>query len=118
LRSMESRSSGVPSSQYAFLATEKAREKAEENGEPVPAPTKPARDSAAFRREFKRIIEDETVPAGFPFAVPYDDLEKKLKKKVPAKMRSIRGKLNVPRERLHRHEDGTYSWAGLQFREI
>jgi hypothetical protein len=105
----------VAAEQYAFLEAEKAREKAEENGEPLPAPTKPATDAAGFRREFKRIIEDETVPAGFPFAVPYDDLEKKLRKKVPAKLRSIRGKLNVPRERFHRHDDGTYSWAGLQF---
>jgi len=57
-----------------------------------------------------------SLPAGFSFAVPYDDLERKLKKKVPAKLRSIRGKLNVPRERFHRNKDGTYSWAGLQFR--
>jgi hypothetical protein len=105
----------VAAEQYAFLEAEKAREKAEENGEPVPAPAKPATDTAGFRREFKYIIEAETVPAGFPFAVPYDDLEKKLRKKVPAKLRSIRGKLNVPRERFHRHDDGTYSWAGLQF---
>lgn len=60
----------VAAEQYAFLEAEKAREKAEENGEPLPAPTKPATDAAGFRREFKRIIEDETVPAGFPFAVP------------------------------------------------
>ncbi|MCI0724814.1 MAG: hypothetical protein L0338_38495, partial [Acidobacteria bacterium] len=95
----------------------KAREKAEENGEPAPSRrVEPAADRAGFERAFKRIIEDETVPAGFPFAVPYDDLEKKLKKKVPARLRSIRGKLNVPRERFHRHDDNTYSWAGLQFK--
>ncbi len=106
----------VAAEEYAFLENEKAREKAEENGEPVPAPAKGAADATSFRREFKRIIEDETVSAGFPFAVPYDDLERELRKKVPAKLRSIRGKLNVPRERFHRHDDGTYSWAGLQFR--
>jgi hypothetical protein len=106
----------VAAEQYAYLETEKAREKAEENGEAAPAPEKPRTDTTSFRQEFKRIIEDETVPAGFPFAVPYEDLEKKLKKKVPAKLRSIRGKLNVPRERFHRHDDDTYSWAGLQFK--
>ncbi len=104
----------VAAEQCAFLENEKAREKAEERGEPAPPPVKPATDAAAFHRRFKRIIEDETVPAGFPFGVPYEDLER-LKKKVPAKLRSIRGKLNVPRERFHRHDDGTYSWAGLQF---
>lgn len=103
--------------QYAFLENEKARERAEENGEPTPIPAKPSTDAGGFRREFKRVIEAETVPAGFPFAISYDELEKKLRKKVPTKLRSIRGKLNVPRERFHRHDDGTYSWAGLQFRE-
>lgn len=106
----------VAAEQYAFLEAEKAREKAEENGEATPPSAKPKTDAASFCREFKRIIEDETVPAGFPFAVPYEDLEKKLKKKVPAKLRSIRGKLNVPRERFHRQDDGMYSWAGLQFK--
>ncbi len=107
----------VAAEQYAFVEAEKAREKAEENGEPAPAsPVKPASDRAGFVRAFKRIIEDETVPAGFPFAVPYDELEKKVKKKVPAKLRSIRGKLNVPRERFHRHDNNTYTWAGLQFK--
>lgn len=107
----------VAAEQYAFLETEKTREKAEANGEPTPMPVKPSTDAAGFSREFKRVIEAETVPAGFPFAISYDDLEKKLRKKVPAKLRSIRGKLNVPRERFHRHDDGTYSWAGLQFKE-
>ena len=106
----------VAAEQYALVENEKAREKAEANGEPKPVPIKPSADAAGFQREFKRIIEDETVPAGFPFAISYDDLEKKKRKKVPAKLRSIRGKLNVPRERFHRHDDGTYSWAGLQFR--
>ncbi len=33
--------------------------------------------------------------------VPYDELEKRHKLKVPVKVRGIRGKLNVPRERFH-----------------
>lgn len=107
----------VAAEQYAFLEAEKAREKAEENGDAPPAAlAKPATDRAGFVRAFKRIIEDETVPAGFPFAVPYEDLERRLRRKVPAKLKSIRGKLNVPRERFHRHDDNTYSWAGLQFK--
>ena len=106
----------VAAEEYALLENEKAREKAVENGEPTPALAKPATDATGFRRKFKTIIDDETVPAGFPFAIPYKELEKKLKKKVPAKLQSIRGKLNVPRERFHRGEDDRYSWAGLQFR--
>lgn len=106
----------VAAEQYAFLENEKAREKAEANGEPTPVPVTPFTDAAGFRREFKQIIEGETVPAGFPFAIPYSDLEKKLRKKAPEKLKKVRGKLNVPRERFHRHDDGTYSWAGLQFR--
>jgi hypothetical protein len=107
----------VAAEQYAFLETEKAHERAEEHGEPAPPRVKSATDAASFRREFKRIIEDETIPAGFPFAVPYDELARKMKlKKVPKKLEDVRGKLNVPRERFHRHDDGTYSWAGLQFK--
>jgi len=37
-------------------------------------------------------------------------LEKK--RKVSAKVKSIRGKLNVPRERFHLTSDGRYRWAG------
>jgi hypothetical protein len=37
-------------------------------------------------------------------------LEKK--RKIPAKVKSIRGKLNVPRERFHLTSDGRYLWAG------
>ena len=70
----------------------------------------------AFQKAFKRIIDEETVPEGFPFGISYDDLEEKLKKPVPAKLAKVRGKLNVPRERFHLREKSTYLWAGLQFR--
>lgn len=107
----------VATEQYAFIEAEKAREKAEENGEPLPPLAKPATDAVAFCREFKHIIDDETLPAGLPFAIPYEDLARKMKiKKVHEKVTKIRGTLNVPRERFHRHKDGTYTWAGLQFR--
>ena len=48
---------------------------------------------------FKRIIDDETVPEGIPWATPHEELKNRRKAKVPAKVKSIRGKLNVPRER-------------------
>jgi len=68
----------------------------------------------AFLKTFKRIIDDETVPEDIPFAVPYDDLENQ-KIKISPKVKSIRGKLNVPRERFHLRGRSTYLWAGLQF---
>jgi hypothetical protein len=36
--------------------------------------------------------------------------------KVSAKVRSIRGKLNVSRERFHLRDKSQYRWAGLQFK--
>jgi len=67
---------------------------------------------AAFARHFRDLVNDETVPEGIPPAVPWDQLEKK--RKIPAKVKSIRGKLNVPRERFHLTSDGCYLWAGKQ----
>jgi len=53
------------------------------------------------------------VPVDWPAAVPYDKLAKMKKAKVPSKLRQIRGKLNVPRERFRRHDrKGPYEWAG------
>ena len=51
--------------------------------------------------------------------MPYDELAKQKKvKKVPAKLRQIRGKLNVPRERFRKHAPrGPYLWAGLDLFE-
>jgi len=106
----------VAAEEYAKLEYERARAKIQENGEPVPGPTEPATDFSAFRREFKRIVDEETVPEGIPFAVTYEDLEKKLKRKISGNVRRVRGKLNVPRERFHLHGKTQYLWAGLQFR--
>ena len=50
-------------------------------------------------------------PQGGPPAEPCDELDKK-GKKIPAKVKSIRGKLNVPRERFHLTSEGRYRWAG------
>ncbi|MBI4027300.1 MAG: hypothetical protein HY360_20105 [Verrucomicrobia bacterium] len=63
-----------------------------------------------FGRFFKELVNGETVPDGIPFAVPWNELEKKMK--IPAKAKSIRGKLNVPRERFRSTPDGRYFWAG------
>jgi len=106
----------VAAEQYAFLEHAKAREKAAEEGDPAPAAPKLAADSFSFARKFKQVVEEETVPEGFPFGMDYDQLEKKLKKQAPAKLKKVRGKLNVPRERFHSVGPGQYKWAGLQFK--
>ena len=66
--------------------------------------------STTFARFFRELLKDETVPDDIPFAVPWDQLEKK--RKIPAKVKSIRGKLNVPRERFHLTSEGRYRRAG------
>jgi hypothetical protein len=106
----------VAAEEYAKLEYGRARAKIQQNGEPAPAPTEPATDFSAFRSEFKRIVDEETVPEGIPFAVTYEDLEEKLKRKIPGNVRKVRGKLNVPRERFHLRGKTQYLWAGLQFR--
>lgn len=106
----------VAAEQYGELEYLKAKGKAEENGEPVPARRKPALGLAGFKKAFAKIIDQETVPEGFPFGTSYDELQRKLKKKIPAKLKKVRGKLNVPRERFHQRGKTTYLWAGLQFR--
>ena len=96
---------------------EKTREKAEEDGDPVPVrPKLVDRFFQLSRASVKEVIEEETVPEGFPFGVDYGELEKKLKKETPAKLKKVRGKLNVPRERFHSVGRGQYKWAGLQFK--
>jgi len=106
----------VAAENYAELDHLKAKEKAEANGDPLPARRTPPTGLSGFRSAFKKIIDKETVPEGFRFGTPYEELEKKLKKKIPQKLKSVRGKLNVPRERFHQRGKTTYLWAGLQFR--
>ena len=107
----------VAAEKYAYLANEKAKEKAEADGDPAPAPKRPDSSPRAFERLFKQLIEEESVPAGYEFGTPYEELEKKLQKKLPPKLIKVRGKLNVPRERFHESEKDVYTWAGLQFQE-
>ena len=106
----------VAAEQDAFLECEKAREKAEAEGDKPPAAVTPSTDLAGFAKAFKRIVNDETVPEGIPWGTPYEEVEKKSKAKIPTKVKSIRGKLNVPRERFHLRGRSQYLWAGLQFK--
>jgi hypothetical protein len=67
-----------------------------------------------FARFLKETVNDESVPAGIPPAVPWDDLaaKKKWTSAQLKKAQAVRGKLNVPRERFRQTEDGQYIWAG------
>jgi len=107
----------VVAEEYARLEYEKARKKVEENGDPTPTPAPPSADFSSFKKSFRSIIDKESVPEGFPFGTPYEELEKKLKKPIPDKLSKVRGKLNVPRERFHIRDKNLYLWAGLQFRK-
>ncbi|HKZ76818.1 MAG TPA: hypothetical protein VJ124_00735, partial [Pyrinomonadaceae bacterium] len=73
-------------------------------------------DDRPFAKVFKEIVDGETVPEGIPFAVPWEDLEKK-NIKVPAKVKALRGKLNVPRERFRVRGKDEYLWAGLEWKD-
>ena len=63
---------------------------------------------SAFARYFKATVKDQSVPDNIPWAVPWDEI----KFKVPANVKRIRGKLNVPRERFRMTPSGEYVWAG------
>lgn len=67
-----------------------------------------------FAKFLKQTVAGESDPAGIPPAIPWDDLAAK-KKWTPAQLKkaqSVRGKLNVPRERFRQTEDGAFLWAG------
>ena len=69
-------------------------------------------DPQGFTRLFKSIVVESTVPDWIPPAMPWEQVEKKFKAKVPARAKKIHGKLNVPRERFRLTEDGEHVWAG------
>ena len=73
-----------------------------------------ANPAEAFARFLKETVNDESVPAGIPPAIPWDDLAamKKWTSAQLKKAQAVRGKLNVPRERFRQTEDGQYIWAG------
>lgn len=62
--------------------------------------------AAVSSRHFKELVKEQAVPNDIPWAVPWDELEKK--RKVPAIVKKIRGKLNVPRERFWVTPEGAY----------
>ncbi|MBI5634709.1 MAG: hypothetical protein HZA15_14665 [Nitrospirae bacterium] len=68
--------------------------------------------SSAFGKFFKAIVVESTVPDWIPPAIPWDQVEKKFKEKVPARAKKIRGKLNIPREHFRLTKDGKFTWAG------
>jgi hypothetical protein len=65
----------------------------------------------AFAKAFKTLVKDQSVPENIPYAVPWENLEKKMN--IPAAVKSLRGKLNVPRERFRVTAEGLYVVAGL-----
>lgn len=65
-----------------------------------------------FDRYFAGLVKEQTVPDDIPVAVSWDELDKK--RKIPAAVKRIRGKLNVPRERFRVTASGRYVWAGVK----
>ncbi|MBU1692371.1 MAG: hypothetical protein KKC51_00235 [Verrucomicrobia bacterium] len=66
-----------------------------------------------FGKYFRNLVKEQSVPADIPWAVPWDEFDKK-KRKIPAAVKCIRGKLNVPRERFRVTDAGAYVWAGAK----
>ena len=64
----------------------------------------------AFARMFGALVKGQTVPEDVTYAVPWEELEKKMD--VPKHAKNVRGKLNVPRERFRVQKNGEYAWAG------
>ncbi len=76
---------------------------------------KRAKTLGAFLKVLKKVVNETTVPEEIPFAVPWAELQIK-GKKIPAKVKNIRGKLNVPRERFRLKGKNEYLWAGLDWK--
>jgi hypothetical protein len=74
----------------------------------------PELNGASFVKFFRSIVVESAVPEWIPPAMPWEQVEKKFKTKVPARAKKIRGKLNVPRERFRVREDGKFVWAGVR----
>jgi len=61
---------------------------------------------------FKAEVKESAVPAWIPPAMPWEQVEKKFKTKIPGIATKVRGKLNVPYERFRVNDKGEYIWAG------
>ena len=70
----------------------------------------------SFTKFLKETVADESVPAGIPPAVSWDDLAAKKKWTTTQlkKAQAVRGRLNVPRERFRQTADGLFVWAGTK----
>jgi hypothetical protein len=65
-------------------------------------------DEDGFPRFFGKLVKSQSVPEGIPFAVRWEDLPR-----VPAQVRAVRGRLNVPRERFWTTGAGRFRVARL-----
>ena len=77
---------------------------------------KPKADDSytAFERFFRELVLDQSVAHGIPPAKPWNELAEK-KKWTSAQLKkaqSVRGKLNVPRERFQQMSPTHFVWAG------
>mgnify|MGYP001055837620 CR=1 FL=1 len=68
-----------------------------------------------FERFFRNLVKSQSVPEKIPWAVPWEELEEKMR--IPASVKRIRGKLNVPRERFRLTPTGGFVWAGKHLGE-
>jgi hypothetical protein len=85
--------------QVAAEATHRlAQWKHEQEGKAPPPAAGPNAGRVAFARFFKALVREQAVPEGIPFGLPWKEVEQR--HSVPAAMKSLRGKLNVPRERF------------------
>jgi hypothetical protein len=64
---------------------------------------------SAFAKFFKGLVHSQSGPEGVPFGASWDEVEMKVK--VPAAVKTLRGKLNVPRERFWITSDRRYRVA-------
>lgn len=97
----------------AMLTVERWKFENAENNDGKKEP-KLAAGFEAFGKYLKDTVADETVPAGIPPAVSWDELAAK-KKWTSAQLKkaaAVRGKLNVPRERFRQTNEGEFVWAG------
>ncbi|HEV3146217.1 MAG TPA: hypothetical protein VGZ47_20185 [Gemmataceae bacterium] len=88
----------------AEVQTHLDRWKAEQKEEDAAQIRKTLPNAADFTKRLKSLAKEQSAPEGIPFAVPWE----KIKQKVPAYVKSLRGKLNVPRERFWTTTEGSY----------
>jgi hypothetical protein len=78
-------------------------ERDESGSRKVPSP---AVTLAASARFLKALVREQSVPENIPFAKPWQAVEQTMR--VSARMKRIRGRLNVPRERFWTNDAGDF----------